>query len=53
MILNSCRLSLLSYEDGFIRHIRFENPMRIEIDGKKNIGVVYKPSCNNYSENKP
>ena len=32
------------FEDGFIRHIRFENPMRIEIDGKKNIGVVYKPS---------
>jgi len=31
------------YEDEFIRHIRFENPMRIEIDGKKNIGVVYKP----------
>ena len=32
------------YEDEYIRHIRFENPMRIEIDGKKNIGVVYKPS---------
>ncbi len=32
------------YEDEFIRHIRFENPIRIEIDGKKNIGVVYKPS---------
>jgi hypothetical protein len=32
------------HEDEFIRHIRFENPMRIEIDGKKNIGVVYKPS---------
>jgi len=32
------------YEDEYIRHIRFENPMRIEIDGKKNIGVVFKPS---------
>jgi hypothetical protein len=32
------------YEDEFIRHIRFEKPMRIEIDGKKNIGVVYKPT---------
>ncbi len=32
------------YEDDYIRHIRFKNPMRIEIDGKKNIGVVYKPA---------
>ncbi|MCX6243655.1 MAG: phosphoenolpyruvate synthase [Bacteroidetes bacterium] len=32
------------YEDEYIRHIRFDNPIRIEIDGKKNIGVVYKPS---------
>ncbi|MGE5423950.1 MAG: hypothetical protein ACM3N9_01225, partial [Syntrophothermus sp.] len=31
------------YEDEFIRHVRFEKPIRIEIDGKKNIGVVYKP----------
>jgi CheY-like chemotaxis protein len=31
------------YEDEFIRHIRFDKPCRIEIDGKKNIGVVYKP----------
>ncbi len=31
------------HEDEYIRHIRFENPIRIEIDGKKNIGVVYKP----------
>jgi hypothetical protein len=31
-------------EDEYIRHIRFEKPMRIEIDGKKNIGVVYKPA---------
>lgn len=32
------------HEDEFIRHIRFEKPFRIEIDGKKNIGVVYKPT---------
>jgi hypothetical protein len=32
------------HEDEYIRHIRFDNPIRIEIDGKKNIGVVYKPS---------
>lgn len=32
------------YEDDFIRHIRFGRPCRIEIDGKRNIGVVYKPS---------
>jgi len=31
------------YEDEYIRHIRFDKPCRIEIDGKKNIGVVYKP----------
>jgi hypothetical protein len=32
-----------AYEDSYIRHVRFEKPMRIEIDGKKNFGVVYKP----------
>lgn len=31
------------YEDTFIRHVRFNSPIRIEIDGKKNIGVIYKP----------
>lgn len=31
------------HEDEYIRHVRFEMPMQIEIDGKKNIGVVYKP----------
>ena len=31
------------YEDEYIRHIRFDKPCRIEIDGKKNIGVVFKP----------
>jgi hypothetical protein len=32
------------YEDEYIRHVRFEKPMRIGIDGKKNFGVVFKPS---------
>ena len=31
------------YEDNFIRHIRFENPLEIMIDGKKHIGVIMKP----------
>ncbi|MCD4788499.1 MAG: PEP/pyruvate-binding domain-containing protein, partial [Bacteroidales bacterium] len=30
------------YEDEFIRHIRFKNPLKILIDGKKNLGVIYK-----------
>ena len=31
------------YEDAYIRHVRFQSPVRVEIDGKKNIGVIYKP----------
>ncbi|HNY03678.1 MAG TPA: phosphoenolpyruvate synthase, partial [Bacteroidales bacterium] len=31
------------YEDEYIRHIRFNAPIRIELDGRKNFGVVYKP----------
>ncbi len=30
------------YEDEIIRHVRFENPLQIKIDGRKNIGVVMK-----------
>ena len=30
------------YEDEFIRHIRFKNPVVIKIDGKKKLGVVMK-----------
>jgi CheY-like chemotaxis protein len=30
-------------ETRFLRHIRFEKPMKIEIDGKTNKAVVYKP----------
>jgi hypothetical protein len=38
--LNSCEAV---FEDEFIRHIRFNDPIRIAIDGRKNLGVVYKP----------
>ena len=31
-----------SYEDKYIRHIRFEKPLIIKIDGKKKMGVVMK-----------
>ena len=31
------------YEDEFIRHIRFDKPAVVAIDGKKNKGVVFKP----------
>ena len=30
------------YEDEFIRHLRFKNSMKILIDGKKNLGVIFK-----------
>jgi len=35
------------YEDEFIRHIRFEKPLEIAIDGKKKKGVVFKPVTGN------
>ncbi len=31
------------YENEFIRHIRFENPAEVRIDGKKNKGAILKP----------
>jgi len=31
------------YEDEYIRHIQFEDPLHIKIDGAKNRGVIYKP----------
>ena len=30
------------YEDEFIRHVRFEKPMVVKIDGKQNKGVILK-----------
>jgi len=31
------------YEDNFVRHIRFDNPLEIMIDGKNHKGVIMKP----------
>jgi CheY-like chemotaxis protein len=31
------------YEDDIIRHVRFDNELKIEINGKTSKGVVYKP----------
>ena len=31
------------YEDEVIRHVRFNNPLIIMIDGRKNLGVILKP----------
>jgi len=31
------------YEDQFLRHVHFENPLKIVIDGRTNLGVVFKP----------
>jgi CheY-like chemotaxis protein len=32
------------FEDEQIKHIRLEKPLLVEIDGRKNLGAVYKPS---------
>ncbi len=32
-----------AFETKYVRHVRFENPMVIKIDGRKNVGVVLKP----------
>jgi CheY-like chemotaxis protein len=31
------------YEDEYLRHVRFNNPLEIMIDGKKHRGVILKP----------
>ena len=31
------------WENEYIRHVRFDQHLRIEIDGKKSFGVVFKP----------
>ncbi len=33
------------YEDEYLRHVRFDKPLPVLIDGKKNIGVVFKPEA--------
>ncbi|MBC8321089.1 MAG: phosphoenolpyruvate synthase [Bacteroidetes bacterium] len=32
------------FENNLVRHVRFKNPFIIKIDGKKNLGVVFKPT---------
>ena len=31
------------YEDNYLRHVRFETPLEIMIDGRKHKGVILKP----------
>jgi len=31
------------HESEFIRHVRFENPLMIKIDGRKSLGIIEKP----------
>jgi CheY-like chemotaxis protein len=33
-----------AYEDEFVRHIRFVEPMLVKIDGRRNKGVIFKSS---------
>jgi len=33
------------YEDTFLRHVRFPEPLNIMIDGRKKLGVVMKPGA--------
>ena len=33
------------YETEFIRHIHFDRPLVIKIDGQRSLGVVMKPDC--------
>jgi len=35
------------YEDDFLRHVSFIKPLQIKIDGKQNVGVVYKMEVSN------
>jgi CheY-like chemotaxis protein len=35
------------FENEFIRHIRFHQPMKVKIDGKISKGVIYKPKMEN------
>lgn len=39
------------YEDDFVKHIRFDCPIVALIDGKKRIGIIYKPEqCNQFNK---
>jgi len=34
-----------AFEDEYLRHIRFLNPLEVKIDGSRNRGVIYKPEA--------
>ena len=34
------------YESDYLRHVRFEKPIVVKVDGRKNKGVVMKPENN-------
>lgn len=31
------------FENQFIRHVRFDSPLNIKIDGRKGLGIIFKP----------
>lgn len=35
------------FENNYLRHIQFNNPLIVKVDGRKNIGVVMKPTSPN------
>ncbi|MCD4679616.1 MAG: phosphoenolpyruvate synthase, partial [Bacteroidales bacterium] len=35
--------SKVEYEDEFVRHVSFNNEIRIEVNGRLNKGIIYKP----------
>ena len=37
------------YESQYIRHVRFEKPVTIKVDGRKNIGVIMKPDAKTHN----
>jgi len=41
--LDFLKKSKALYENEFIRHVRFQNPIKIQIDGRSSRGVVLKP----------
>jgi hypothetical protein len=38
------------YEDDFIRHIKFSDPLLVVVDGKNRKGVIYKPGKGNINK---
>ena len=32
-------------ETQYLRHVRFDAPLVVKMDGKRNLGVVMKPEC--------